>query len=87
MTVRRLASVLAALAWVLAAHGCGIQPAEVPDAMPRVCDPGTVFSCYLPGCQAHQSCNIDGSELSECTCNVGDGTGAGIEEDDGGSGR
>ncbi len=83
MTVRRRGSVLAVFACVLAAYGCGIEPAEVPDAMPRVCDPGTVFSCYLPGCQAHQSCNIDGSALSECTCNVGSGSGAGLDDDAG----
>lgn len=83
MTVRRSSSVLAVFVWALAAYGCGIEPAEVPDAMVRVCDPGTVFSCYHPGCQAHQSCNIDGSELSECTCNTGSGTGAGLDDDAG----
>lgn len=83
MTVRRLSAVLAVFAWALAAHGCGIEPAEVRDAAARVCDPGTVFSCYRRGCQGHQSCNIDGSELSECTCNSGTGTGAGDEDDAG----
>jgi hypothetical protein len=80
----RAGSAFALCLWALAAHGCGIEPAVVAEKEPHVCDPGSVFSCYLPGCQAHQSCSSDGLVLTECTCNAGEGTGAGIEPRDGG---
>jgi hypothetical protein len=68
MTVGRLGSLLA-LAWVVAAVGCGDDATSPPGkTLERVCDPGTVFSCYRSGCNGHQSCNRDGTVMSKCTC-------------------
>jgi len=60
---------LAVLSLLLAANGCGTDPAE-NDAgdKPRVCVPGTVYSCFSGGCKGHQSCFSDGSGMSKCSC-------------------
>jgi hypothetical protein len=83
MTVRRLGPLLALSAWALAAHGCGDDTRPEPDEKPRVCDPGTVFSCYKAGCKAHQSCNVDGTAMSSCTCDTVSQAGSGAEDDAG----
>jgi hypothetical protein len=66
MTLR---GVLAIFGLLLAAHGCG-DDSTGDDAgeKPRVCVPGTVYSCFRAGCKGHQSCLSDGSGMSQCSC-------------------
>jgi hypothetical protein len=68
MTVRLLGSLLAAAICVVATVGCGSDPDSAPKKKDRVCDRGTVFSCYARGCNGHQFCNEDGTKMSACAC-------------------
>lgn len=70
MLVRALARGLVLGGLLLAAHGCGDDESASADAgsKPKVCEPGTVYSCFHSGCNGHQSCSNDGTSLSRCTC-------------------
>jgi hypothetical protein len=86
MTVRRFGSLLTTLVWVVAAVGCGDDKTSPPAKTEKVCDPGTVFSCYRRGCNGHQSCNSQGTEMSACTCDPPNTAGSGGRGDDGDAG-
>jgi hypothetical protein len=83
MRASRWTSLLALSACALAAQGCGDDTTPAPDEKTKVCEPGTVFSCYKAGCKAHQSCNIDGTEMSRCTCDTVSQAGSGADDDAG----
>lgn len=72
MTVRLLASLLAAAICVVATVGCESDPTVEPPKKEPVCAHGTVFSCYANGCNGHQFCNADGSKMSDCECDDDD---------------
>jgi hypothetical protein len=83
MTARQFGSLVATLAWTVAASGCGDDTTSPPAKTEQVCDPGTVFSCYRRGCNGHQFCNALGTEMSACSCDPVGAAGRGDDADSG----